>query len=251
MTQMLSLLSKAQAPLTSENSAVVTLVREMLPRLTWFVDHWKGKAQSSKPQYQSEPLLVKIPALDPLSPPIYVSTTRPVPQNQLKGKRRVPSFVVDAAGFPFLRIGKPESHILGVGIRRAKAMRTAQTTMLQDLQQDELPFARQEDEWESQVADLRKASGDVFQGGEEAEPTYVDSITETIAYVRRQQHISTQDSMARASALLRIVEMETVFAEIESILAKRAERLNKTDKLARPPRTSEENSLLFPIDSSA
>lgn len=182
------------------------------------------------------PLLTKTSA--PGEPPVYRSTVRPLPLEQLSGGvRKVP--VLDETGnMGFLRIGKPQSHWHANFLRRKAERRQERITALQDLFEEGRRSAAAEDSWEAQIAELARREG--LDG--EIQDDIDDVCVETrgrgrgtgphervvqefgIEYLSDRLSEEAADVVARAKAMLDIVDAEKELAEEEKLAKKERRR---------------------------
>ena len=107
--------------------------------------------------YRFLDLLTKLPPTKPGEKPRFVATQRPLPLDQLKGGvRRVP--VLDAYRNPFLRLSKPQSPVLG-RVLRQRAARFDKSELMNEVAEEWIPEAADEDRWERIVSEMLRHSG--------------------------------------------------------------------------------------------
>ena len=225
----LTLLNQAQGESSPQHASVMSLVRSQLAR--------RASAPPPKPQYSTAPgpdlvpLLtrVKQSAHDNHAVPTYISTLRPRPLSELKGRRRVPTYVVESNGLPFLRVGKPQSPVLGRVLRQKGKKRATRTTQLLQLNTEELPFVALEDAWENRLRQLAEKEGLAGTVGSQYEATYGQSVKAGMQYLGHALSTERADMIARGRALLKIVDAERELAvkEKEERTAQRREAWEK------------------------
>ncbi|KAI1121049.1 hypothetical protein F5Y10DRAFT_109863 [Nemania abortiva] len=186
------------------------------------------------------PLLENItPAPSPRNPdpkPAYATPHRPRPQSALggTGRRKVPR--LDMAGdFPFLRFTKPPpaqlSRVLGQKIVR----RAERQFAVQEMEEEKLPDARLEDQWDVIVDRLQAQEESAKQKRKQKQKQWdwdVDAAAAAADAEEERSHASTVkkygvatimttlfrervDAVARADAMRRLVIQEKALAEQE------------------------------------
>lgn len=179
------------------------------------------------------PLLTKVS--EPGKPPVYRATARPLPLEQLSGGvRKVPVFD-ETSNAGFLRIGKPQSHWHANFLRRKGDRRQARIAALQDLWEEGRHAAAAEDSWEVELARLARreqVDGDFVDESEYLVVSGRSSIGPHERVVRKfgVDHLGEKlseeasDVIARATAMLDIVEAEKKLAEQEKLEKKERRR---------------------------
>lgn len=114
-------------------------------------------------------MFTKVSPPHDLAHPVYAPTKRPVPLAALRGGRRRVPHVELASVFPFLRVGKPQSHVLANVLRRKIERRQARITHLLALGDEALRAASREDEWEEILARQARREGVELAGIREEE----------------------------------------------------------------------------------
>lgn len=176
------------------------------------------------------PVIVRriIPGSEKLSPEgvlthlyEYVPGSPPRPLADIPGGiRRVPKFVAEASGIPFLRMGKPQSPILSRAIRLKGQKRRHRAQVASVLLREEINFVAQEDAWEANLVRALKegpsnAATTAFLRDAAREPTYRNAVATAISYLNAQLNVETADLLARARGFLQIVDRERELAEKE------------------------------------
>ena len=132
----------------------------------------------------------------------------------------IPHLCATAEGIPFLRFGKPQSQNLSRVLGSKNRIRGARKTLLESLHTVRLVEAEEEDRWERLVRGLlrRYGTGTIVaaQGRTEEEPMYEDSVLLAIEYISLLLDREREDGIARAKAMLAIVQTERALAEQEA-----------------------------------
>jgi len=170
------------------------------------------------PQEERIPLITRISPTEenPNSPPVYASTLRPRPFGSLSGKRRIPRLAATSSGTPFLRLSKPQP----LGLSRMLLWKTRRQRMRIEaavaLNEDALPLAQDEDMWEDLIAERARAE----QRTVETNGRYARAVHDGSEEITRLLVRERADNIARAAAMMRIIEQETALA-LEERRAKR------------------------------
>lgn len=209
----LNFLNQAQTTSSREYPSVLSLLRSRLER--------RASLLPSKPRPTTAPGPDLVPLLTRVKPSakgrsdalIYVPTVRPRPLEDLKGRRRVPIFVTESNGFPFLRVGKPNSPVLSRVLRQKSRKRSERATLRQQLRTEEIPFVAQEDAWEAALARLADEEGQAhILGTRSSGETYRQGTKDAIRHLEGVLDAEKADMIARGRALLNLVEAERELA---------------------------------------
>ncbi|TPX14538.1 uncharacterized protein E0L32_005230 [Thyridium curvatum] len=214
----LDLLTRAANPSSSEHASILSFLHSRLASVlasrAYFSDpaNPPPKHPSTAPHPARTPLLTKDPATGTYSP-----TARPLPQEKLggSGRRKVPRLAATAAGHPFLRVRKPQSPALSRVLRDLGDKRQARITLALELDEEGRWLAETEDEWEAR---LGGAAEDGSAGGPAAKKkkeTYAASAVLGRQYLNGKLNGEKADMIARAAAMLRVVEAEAEAAARE------------------------------------
>lgn len=178
----------------------------------------KAAIEASKPPpeppRERRPFLTRISPTpeNPDAPPEYVSTFRPLPFSALRGRRHVPRIAATATGsIPFLRISKPQSDGLNSMLRSRVNRWRKREDHAQRLNEEEMPLAKQEDGWESVVMGQARREGKTV----DTRGLYRHFVWESISELMKAFERERVDNIARARALVKIVEEETELARQE------------------------------------
>lgn len=252
----LTMLTRAHDASAPQHSEIVAFLRERQSKFppppppgapTEKEKEEAAKKSAARARAAAVPLLTQVSA--PGEKPVYKSTVRPLPLSKLSGGvRKVPVLDQATAGHTFLRIGKPESRFLGSFLHRKGDARQRRITLVQELQDEYLTQARDEDRWEAELVRLARAEGRRLpagygaEGGRRAEDSYAEDSYEAAVHVGIR-HVGegltreVEDMFARARAMLDIVEEEKKLAEAE---AKDRKRLKKRERATRKRERKEE-----------
>jgi hypothetical protein len=234
----LTLLTKAHDASAPQHNEIVAFLRERQSK-------FPPPSAPSSPKAEDEnkravvPLLTRVSA--PGEKPVYKSTVRPRPLSELSGGvRKVPVLEHSSSGHSFLRIGKPESHFLGSFLQRKGEARQRRITLMQQLQDEHLTQARDEDWWEEELVRLARAERAQLEG-RDAERTragsYEASVQVGIRHAGDGLTREMEDMFARATAMVDIVQEERKLAEAE---AKDRQRMKKRERATRKRERKEE-----------
>lgn len=254
--RILTLLARAHDPSSPQHNEIVTFLRERQsnfpptrpppppppPSTSPDAEQEDNKSSTARPSYM--PLLTKVSA--PGEKPVYKSTARPLPLSELSGGvRKVPVLEQATSGHTFLRVGKPQSLFLGSFLNRKGARRQERITLVQELRDEYLVQARDEDRWEARLEALAReervelagygAEGRV--GPAVGRGLYELSVRLAAKHVGEGLTGEAEDMLARARAMLDIVDEEKKLAELE---AKHRERLKKRARATRKRERKEE-----------
>lgn len=168
----LTFLTRAHDPSSPQHGEIVSFLRERQAKFPPAPEPKIDEPATTK--NPPIPLLTKVSSLG--APfPIYEPTVRPVPLAELKGARRRVPHVELANQFPFLRVGKPQSHYLSNVLRRKNMKRQKRITFLMELDEEARPVAQLEDQWEDIIAKQADREGvelvEVDDGGVAAAAT--------------------------------------------------------------------------------
>ncbi|PNY25711.1 Uncharacterized protein TCAP_04350 [Tolypocladium capitatum] len=211
----LTLFAKAQTPGSPEHAQVVHHIRT---RLSSAAAARAAHPPPRKPPARSfaEPLITN--TAPPGRPPAYTSSVLPRPRSALPADRprRVPSLCTTANDQPFLRIKKPQPRALSRMVGRKDRVFQRKIYRIVDIDEELVPGAALEDEWDRLVADQmrREAAG---PGGEGGGPKTTFSWSVQLARLWWEWRVEKtwQDWTARGTALNELVERERALAEQE------------------------------------
>ncbi|KAL1881343.1 hypothetical protein Daus18300_001196 [Diaporthe australafricana] len=254
----LTLLNRAHDPSTPQHNEILAFLRERQsnfppprpppppppPSIGPDAEQQEdNKNSTARPSYV--PLLTKVSA--PGEKPVYKSTVRPLPLSELSGGvRKVPVLEQATSGHTFLRVGKPQSPFLGSFLHRKGKRRQERITLVRELQDEYLVQARDEDRWEAGLEALAREEGVGRLAGYGAEGRvdpavdwglYEFSVRLAAKHVGDGLTGEAEDMLARASAMLDIIDEEKKLAELE---AKHRERLKKRARATRKRERKEE-----------
>ncbi|KAI1452232.1 hypothetical protein F4805DRAFT_43090 [Annulohypoxylon moriforme] len=214
---------------------------------------------STAPKKETVPLIVNVtPAPTPEDPnpePVYATPNRPRPAEELggSGRRHIPRLDM-ASDLPFLRIKKPQPPLLSRVLTQKIKKRVDRYDTLGYFWEESLPSAELEDAWEREVKNLLRrhrvselSDGDrnkIIQddseiGGGSFQITMKKHGIDHLHGKLNEQRIH---EIARADAMRRLIEEETVLAEQEKeqrIQKKRAMQMER--RLAREEGRTEES----------
>lgn len=241
----LTLLTRAHDASTPQHSEIVAFLRERQSKFPPPPPAGAPEAEDKNKNTATKraavvPLLTRVSAPD--EKPVYKSTARPLPLSELSGGvRKVPVLDQSSAGFSFLRVGKPESHFLGSFLQRKGEARQRRITLIQELQDEYLTQARDEDRWENALVRLARVERCKLEGygaeGAAGPGPYEQSVHVGIKHAGEGLTREVEDMFARARAMLDIVEAEKKLAEAE---AKDKKRLKKRERATRKRERKEE-----------
>ncbi|KAJ4412447.1 E2 ubiquitin-conjugating protein mms2 [Gnomoniopsis sp. IMI 355080] len=241
----LTILTRAQDASSASHAEVVKFLRD---RQKAFPPPRPPPA-AAPPKPCPTPLLTKVS--EPGERPVYKSTVRPLPLSKISGgTRKVPVFV-DAQGIPFLRIGKPESHSHANFLKRKAMRRQERITHFQELYEDRVQEASEEDQWEATLLKLAKresvtiadvvgkgGTGQKMKSGNQLRLQQTESGTYEwnmrefgVNYLAMKLRDEMVDMQARATAMLDLVDEERRLAELEKREKKERRRAAREDKV--------------------
>lgn len=181
------------------------------------------------------PLLTRVSA--PGEKPVYKSTVRPLPLDQLKGGvRKVPKLHV-ANNMSFLRLGKPQSPQYSMFLRRMFDLRQKRMTDLIEMWNERQQLAAAEDEWDELMEEIAEEQGILSDdirvdaaewqtaewqttelGNRDLIGPFQASVYEFgVRHLQLKLDAEAEDSAARTRAMLEIVDAETKLAEQEKL----------------------------------
>lgn len=188
------------------------------------------------------PLLVN--TAPPGEPPVYTSPRHPVPRDQLTGRRSVPHISVSTEGIAFLRQGKPQPHRVSRYVMRKDMLKKRAMDALLKARREDLPFATEEDRWETLMAQemmaVNRAQGrskrDLSRRQDKSrdleslgfpdrmseDQSYGWSVGEAYRFSSERLHHERVNQVARARAFLEIQQAEKAMLEKEEREAREA-----------------------------
>lgn len=229
--QFLDMLNKAKVPSSSEHTDVTAFLRDVS-------QHRAAKEAARRPRrprvkVERVPLFTKLsqgpapqPGSKPLPPdhipePVYVPTSRPLPLSQLKGRRGIPG-LDETMGFPFLRLGNPQSHRLGVALRIKRLKRESRIITMVKLEGEVARRAALEDTWEKLIrqagaAERKTVTAPGLTEREDGmawgdENGFQDAVAVAKADLQRKLNEQSADMIGRARAMLKLIQDETILA---------------------------------------
>ncbi|KAM7214096.1 hypothetical protein V8F06_010535 [Rhypophila decipiens] len=239
--------AKAQAPPPYPTrpiyNSIIQFLGENQARVTkYLVDREASKKPNPfKPHLNHVPLLTLLPPTKHEPGPVYAPTVRPRPLSALSGGVRKLPTLDDCAGYPFLRLSKPQSPVLSVMIWSNARSRQKRAQRYHEMKEEDLEMGRLEDEWDLLVESMHQA---VVKRGKRADQASLDtgpSAWHAVPKPKRvvdwanRKNIGYQDSwklsiddlearltrqhelwVARGRALWGIVEAERALAEKEA-----------------------------------
>ena len=152
------------------------------------------------------------------------------------GVHKPPTLVATSAGVPFLRFGGRQSRFLERVLRQKTNWRMEKIRILLDTQDEGMEWARDEDQWEELMGLLfvKENPDAVRELGQEDqmpdEPSYASSLHGICAVLIDEIQAETEDQVARAKALWKMVLMER-----EQALKEAKERLEREGKGEEEP----------------
>ncbi|KAH6695577.1 hypothetical protein F5X68DRAFT_31015 [Plectosphaerella plurivora] len=227
----LSLFSKAPDPSSPSHIEVTEYLRRRLARENGRIttNLWRRKLKPP-PIPNPPPLLIKTTGPDGLD--TFERNIPPVPFEKLKdGKRHIPKLFVTSGHVPFLRMKKPQPYLLSKIIRDAAARTQRQMDIMKDLQTDEMRLAKDEDKWDMMMGDLAKEAGLTIEPNnpqprpqpragrgryrEGDDNSYAGSTYTNLKHLYATMRTQRLNNIARAQALVRIIEEEKELAREE------------------------------------
>ncbi|KAF7560291.1 hypothetical protein G7046_g3839 [Stylonectria norvegica] len=208
----LTLFTKAQTPDSPEHREIISHLR------TRFEESASSRAKAPPqkiPPNHGPPLLTKVSG--PNEPPKYMSTIRPLPKTALRGDRKVPHVVTTADGQPFIRTRKPQPRVLSRAIGRKTMIYRKKIYRIVDLEDEIMPSAMLEDNWDSLMRTQMRAEGlDNPEPADGDHATYCWSLQLGRLYLERGVESIWKDWVARGNALQQIVNQERAMADQEN-----------------------------------
>lgn len=159
-----------------------------------------------------EPWHANTVAVDPT--PRLSILDRPLPWDQLSGKRHVP-YMVSANQIPMLRIKKPQpQHLSGFLSHRIKQRQARYDHRARLL--NELELAEKEDKWDKLVGESSGKSVEEAMLGvsaESEEPLWKDAIIDSIDELHRLLNLEKEKNREMATKMQGIIDRETELVE--------------------------------------
>lgn len=235
----LTLFAKAQTPGSPERAQVVDHIRARLSAAA-AARAAHSPARKSPPEPYAEPLIRN--TAPPGQPPVYTSSILPRPPSALPGDRprRVPSLCTTADGQPFLRIKKPQPRALSRMVGRKDRVFQRKIYKIVDIDEELVPSAALEDEWDRLVADqMRREEGRSRGEGDGGGPKATFSWSVQLARLWWEWRVEKtwQDWTARGTALNELVEQERALAEQEKAGSAKPGRRDAAQDRQRPTRS--------------
>ncbi|KAJ9144109.1 hypothetical protein NKR23_g6212 [Pleurostoma richardsiae] len=242
--RLLGLLSSVRDTSSAGHRSVIAFLGERLVRYRrHLADHPRRTPAPLRPR--APPLLSRLP-VDEGARPVYVPLTRPLPLSEIRGGvRKVPK-LAHTNGVPFLRLGKPQSPALGRALGRRKEEQQGWITLAQQLHESGRPDAAEEDRWEdivqrqmrqddeTSVADS-DAGGLVADERADASTKYTHAVQLSIDRLYEKLNEQREDMVARAAAMMRIVDAEQALAEKEAKERLERQRTRQPDPHSSAP----------------
>ncbi|KAI0016769.1 hypothetical protein F4780DRAFT_782910 [Xylariomycetidae sp. FL0641] len=263
---MMSRLKAAQKPRSYEHQEIISyLIALAEERRVSFDAHEDWREVNPPPDQMPKrpPFLVNVtpePTPENPSPALkYAIPGRPMPFEELGGRQRRHVAQIEMAGdFPFLRIGKPESHLLSMAMRNKMRRKGQRMRMIEDYSDEMMADAQEEDAWELGLFRLMREEGQGRPGGsydaedddyklsqeepegptpQSADPnverralfherrdgaTYTANVWLNIRHLQQAVDDERKDNVARANAMRQVVKQEQAMYDAE--LAERREK---------------------------
>ncbi|EHK26914.1 uncharacterized protein TRIVIDRAFT_175684 [Trichoderma virens Gv29-8] len=219
----LNLLTKAQTPNSSEHTQIMQHLQSV--RDTAAASRAIPHPQRYKPVLPPEPLLIN--TAKPYAPPKYTSNILPRPKDLLAGPRKVPSVSATADGQPFVRLKKPQPHVMSRMIGRKNRIFESRILNILDVDERVVPEAALEDDWDRMMDELlaeeRSKGGRKQQDTNQSVGAEGNSKMETYSWSVQLSRLwwelkiekTWEDWIARGEALHHLVEQERTLAEQE------------------------------------
>lgn len=178
-----------------------------------------------KPVLPAEPLIINIAKAN--DPPKYTSNILPRPKDSLTGPRKVPSVSATADGQPFVRLKKPQPHVMSRMIGRKNRIFESRIMNILDIDERVVPEAALEDEWDRMMDELlaeegsnkgRRKQQDLRQSTREDRSkmeTFGWSVQLSRLWWELKIERTWEDWIARGEALHQLVERERSLDEQE------------------------------------
>lgn len=211
--RMLTLLTDARDASSPSHTELLTF---LLDRHRAFPAYRAPPPPPPPPAPKPPPLLTKVSSPGEL--PLYASTVRPLPLDQISGgKRKVPKFEM-AQNVPFLRVGKPQSHAHAAYMRVKIARRQNRITALMKMTEEEYFHYDTEDEWDAEMRRLAREEGvELDMDEDEPHPLLYKQVLRAsgVDHLKRVLEDEVEDMQARATTMLDIIEEEEKLAKLE------------------------------------
>ncbi|KAK5996589.1 hypothetical protein PT974_01926 [Cladobotryum mycophilum] len=211
----LSLLTKAQTPDSPEYHQVVNHLQG-LHRTSEASRSAAPQRTRKPPTLPSEPLLIN--TAQPWETPKYTSNILPRPKSSLPKYRKVPSLCTTADSQPFVRILKPQPRALSRMVGRKGRIFTNRIMSIMETDEDLVPEAALEDEWDNLMVDLMEKEKREHQHEHEGRALELDDPKETFSWSVQLTRLwwewkietTWEDWIARGDALQELVEKEEI-----------------------------------------
>ncbi|KAM6487642.1 hypothetical protein HDV62DRAFT_350350 [Trichoderma sp. SZMC 28011] len=219
----LNLLTKAQTPNSPEHTQIMQHLQSI--RDTAAASRAIPHPPQYKPVLPAEPLLINTAKAN--DPPKYTSNILPRPKNSLTGPRKVPSVSATADGQPFVRLKKPQPHVMSRMIGRKNRIFESRIMNILDIDERVVPEAALEDEWDRMMDELlaeegskkgRRKQQDLCQSAREDRSkmeTFGWSVQLSRLWWELKIERTWEDWIARGEALHQLVEQERSLDERE------------------------------------
>ncbi|KAL2890793.1 bZIP transcription factor [Ceratocystis lukuohia] len=200
------LLAKAQDSSSPEHEQVIDYLDSHPPK--------PPKEPKIKPV--PRPLLLQIPPRSPGGMPSYVPAERPLPLSSLKGKRGIPRLCSTSHGFPFLRLGKPQSPILS-NMLRYKSLQFEDRAQYKEAADEATDDAIEEDMWDKVVENLLVTEGIKTHEDAQDSGSYLQTLEDGEQLVKAEMDWERKDNINRARALMKLMLEEEKLAKAEAL----------------------------------
>ncbi|KAL6818977.1 hypothetical protein V8C40DRAFT_67203 [Trichoderma camerunense] len=219
----LNLLTKAQTPNSPEHSQIIQHLQSV--RDTAAASRAIPHPPQYKPVLPPEPLIINTAKAN--DPPKYTSNILPRPKDSLTGPRKVPSVSATADGQPFVRLKKPQPHVMSRMIGRKNRIFESRIMNILDIDERVVPEAALEDEWDRMMDELlaeegskkgRRKQQDLRQSAREDRSkmeTFGWSVQLSRLWWELKIEKTWEDWIARGEALHQLVEQERSLDEQE------------------------------------
>ncbi|KAM3515636.1 hypothetical protein MY11210_000814 [Beauveria gryllotalpidicola] len=223
----LSFLHKSRNASSAEHGQIVRYLssRKEIPT------QQAGAPAAKQATQRKEPLLIKISG--PGEAAEYTSNLYPRPLNSLTRIRRVPMMATTADGLPFLRTSFVQPHEMSRMVGRKNAIFQSKIAKITEIQDELLPDAEMEDEWERIVARQLRKEHLPHEETPVVDETYTWSLHLSRLWLEWKIEAIWQDWLARGEAMQQIVDAEQKLADEEA--GKTLKPAPTTPEYARPP----------------
>jgi hypothetical protein len=207
--QFLSLFSKAKDADSPSHAEVTAYIQKRLAQNNGRITKEPRRKPALPPKPpRPPPFLITKTDEDGLD--TYERNFPPTPFEKLKdGKRHIPRLFVTSYNMGYLRMKKPQPYLLSKNIRSVSARLQKQITRLNEMQDEDMVMAKDEDQWDRMMQRLAEEDARAqTESSEETKAHFSDSVFVGLRHLFKNIRRQRINSITRVQALTRIIEEE-------------------------------------------